>query len=343
MGRSKVPVDRLTEYLETRILAGTFETGTALPSVRRLAAKFNLSFGTTYRALEQLAEEGWLARAPGAGFRVNAPPAQDAYGIRIAVVLEVASENITSGYLCYHVLLGLRAMAAKSGCSLHLTNLQSELSAERLKRIVNGMAGVIFIGGYDITMREMNLPCPAVGVLMLRSYQGQVSTINIDVFDVVQQACAFFGGKGIVKVVIFTSAKPLYQMIGTLFRVAMQTNGGEAELVVGVPDEKMHFEKGTGYFFTSDHVLQIVSNRYCQRFGVPLAEHHVVLGVDGKRLINPDYHPFPTIAVDWEEMGRIAFEELLRRLQFPESPGRNQSVAGKLILPNGSIGTILDR
>ncbi|MGE4565279.1 MAG: hypothetical protein AB7F32_10455, partial [Victivallaceae bacterium] len=66
-------------------------------------------------------------------------------------------------------------------------------------------------------------------------------------------------------------------------------------------------------------------------------------GVDGKRLINPEYHPFPTIAVDWDEMGRIAFEELLRRLQFPESPGRNQSVAGKLILPNGSIGTILDR
>ncbi len=343
MGRSKVPVDRLTEYLETRILAGTFETGTSLPSVRRLASKFNLSFGTTYRALEQLTREGWLIRASGSGFRVNAPPAQDAYGIRIAVVIEVASENITSGYLCYHVLLGLRAMAAKSGCSLHLINLQGELNPERLKKIVNGMAGVVFIGGYDLSLREMQLSCPAVGVLMLRSYEGQVSTINIDVFDVVQQACHYFASRGIVEVVIFTSAKPLYHMIGTLFRVAMQTWGSEVELVVGVPDEKMHFEKGVGYFFTSDHVLQIVSSRYCQRYGVPLAEHHTVLGVDGKRLINPDYHAFPTIAVDWEEMGRIAFEELLRRLQSPESAARNQSVAGKLILSSGSNGAILDQ
>ncbi len=331
MGRSKVSTDQLTEYIETRILAGTFQNGDALPSVRRLAAKFKLSFGTAYRALEHLVTEGWLIRREGEGFRVNAPPSSDGYGMRIAVIMEVSSESINSGYLCYHVLLGLRAAAAQSGCFLQITQLSCEqLDAVRLKKITAGAAGVIFVGSYDLKMWEMHLGCPAVGLLMLNSYGGVVSTVNIDLFDTVRQASHFFADRTIVRSVIFTSAKPFYLALGKMFRAAMQEHGS-AELVIGMPEEKLVFTRGTGYFFTSDHILQMVSERYFREFGVPLAHDHVVLGVDGKRLINPEYHSFPTLALDWEYMGLVAFDELRRRLQAPDSPARSQSVAGHLV------------
>ena len=334
MGRRKADSDRLVQYLETRILAGTFRAGELLPSVRRLAGRFDLSYGTAYRTMEWLCTEGWLEKRLGDGFFVKAPPAADDFGIRVGVVLEVSNEKINSGFLCYHALLGIRSAAAEHNISLKIFYVHCDrLTEDLVREMAASVAGLIFIGSYDWKMWSMQLPCPAAGILMLRAYNGQVSTVNIDIYDTVMQAFDFFGRAVVKRHVVYTSIRPIFMAIAQRYCDEVRAVGGKVELITGMPEERLNFEAGVGYFFTSDQMLQQVSEWYKARNGVPLSEHHLVLGVDGKRLINPEYHRFPTIALDWCEVGRAALEELYRRLNDPESSGRSQSLCGKLIMP----------
>ena len=54
-----------------------------------------------------------------------------------------------------------------------------------------------------------------------------------------------------------------------------------------------------------------------------LVEKHIVLSVDGKCLHVPDFEKVPTLAADWQSIGRYAFQECLFRMEHPgEIPRR---------------------
>ena len=52
--------EQLINYLEERLLAGEYRPGMRIPSVRRLAAKFCLSYGSAIRGIDFLCEQGKL-------------------------------------------------------------------------------------------------------------------------------------------------------------------------------------------------------------------------------------------------------------------------------------------
>lgn len=73
MQNSGVPIyQQIADSFKTDILAGRYEKGEFLPSIRGLAKDLKISVITTMKAYEQLADEGLITAAQGKGFYVNA-------------------------------------------------------------------------------------------------------------------------------------------------------------------------------------------------------------------------------------------------------------------------------
>lgn len=73
MQNSGVPIyQQIADSFKTDILAGRYEQGEFLPSIRGLAKDLKISVITTMKAYEQLADEGLITAAQGKGFYVNA-------------------------------------------------------------------------------------------------------------------------------------------------------------------------------------------------------------------------------------------------------------------------------
>lgn len=85
----RVPIDRadptaitvqIAEDLRRRIAGGEFGEDRRMPSLRALAAEYEVAELTAHAAVKQLQNEGLLVSAPGRGTYVRAPggPAPDA-------------------------------------------------------------------------------------------------------------------------------------------------------------------------------------------------------------------------------------------------------------------------
>lgn len=65
---SGVPLyEQIVEQVRQQIMAGELAAGTALPSLRALAAELRVSLITTTRAYNDLAAEGLIVNVPGKG------------------------------------------------------------------------------------------------------------------------------------------------------------------------------------------------------------------------------------------------------------------------------------
>ena len=63
---------QIASQFEADILAGKYEQGEYLPSIRGLAKELKISVITTMKAYELLAEQGLVTAVQGKGFYVNA-------------------------------------------------------------------------------------------------------------------------------------------------------------------------------------------------------------------------------------------------------------------------------
>ena len=64
--------EQIYHQVRAAILAGHWPPGTALPTVRDLAAHLGVHFNTVARAYRRLAREGWVTSRPGRGTVVQA-------------------------------------------------------------------------------------------------------------------------------------------------------------------------------------------------------------------------------------------------------------------------------
>ena len=331
MGRNPISTTRLLDYIESRILAGEYSPGEVLPSVRRFAAKFKLSYGTTYRAFERLCENGVLEQKPNHGFFVRRSPLRRNDGGRQIFVFMETSANPAGGGMMYHALLGARDVGEPAGFELSVVDRHCGfVSTDFFREASRQCDGMLLLSAYDWYLADFESACPAVGMLMLNSYGGRLSTVNADLYDTAKKAVDYFLNCGVNRVVLFSSPKPIYRQRGRLFFQAWNDLGGRAEFVDVISPANYDFQPGCGYFFTSDDWFNYASCAYCERTGRRLEQDFPVLSADGKHQISPDYPAFPTITFDWRELGRLAMEELLRRIHSPESRARNLSLCGTL-------------
>lgn len=326
---------QLVEYIESRIVSGEYGVGSRLPSIRRFAAKFRLSYGTAYRAVEKLCENGLLEQRGPSGVFVRA---RRSIGTgrsgRIAVLMEPYVGESGTG-LCHTAFMGMLDAASKAGYQLLVQYVSgTNITPELIRRTAGTADGVILLNEYDSELGGYpQLPCPTVGMLVQNSWNGRISTVNLDPLEMACCAELYFrrARTFLRRVKIFASPKPVYLTRGRLFKRQWEERGGRAEFHVGLPTDG--YEEDCGYFFTSDQLLQSASAAYLADTGEQLAARYAVLSVDGKQFLDPDFFRFPTIAADWQRMGECVLSEMLRLLNDPRALPRNINICGRLRLP----------
>jgi DNA-binding LacI/PurR family transcriptional regulator len=304
-----------------------------LPSVRRLATKFKLSFGTAYRAIHTLIERGLLEQRGTSGLFIKSRRVSPDGGAgRVAVILGPAL-SVTTG-LFHAAFLGIESAAARAGLQLEIHHVAlDKLNADKLRSIAAVTDGILLFGEYDAYLREFPvLPCPVVALQFASSWNGMISTVNIDIYDMAVTAAQYFSelDRVLRKITVYSSPKPIFVARAQAFESRWRSLGGRCEIQLGYPQDIAAYEKDCGFFFTSDHWLQNAAADYRQAHGTALTDDFVVLGVDGKQFLDPDFFRFPTISVDWRRMGEITFAELRRRMAEPEAGARCISICGKL-------------
>jgi DNA-binding LacI/PurR family transcriptional regulator len=328
VSEARLAAGKLVEYIEAKILSGDYRPGDGLPSVRRLAGKFGLSYSTAYRTLAKLADGGTLLRDEAGAFRAGRlPPAGGAPTRKIGLVIE----GMTTGHsLTDSLLLGIRDVAAGSEYELDILQVHpTHFSGKTLTELGGRYDGLMLLNSYDRFLTVFECACPAVGVMMQNSYNGRLPLLNIDPVDAARQAVNYFLGKA-HRVVIISSPAPAYRIRAQIFRMFWEEIGGEAVFLDGWQSENYRYDTASGYFFSSDTMLQMASEAYENEHGVRLAADHAVLGVDGKRRCNPDFHEFPSIGIDWRELGHLAAEELFRQFADPLAGKRSILLTGTL-------------
>jgi DNA-binding LacI/PurR family transcriptional regulator len=329
---------KLVEYIETRIVSGEYRVGSRIPSVRRFGAKFGMSYGTVYRSIEHLCEVGVLERKGSDGIFVKSRRVlgNGGGGGRIAVIMAPYVMEKESG-LCHTAFMGIQDMALKYGYGLQISYIPtSNVNEHVVREAVREADGVILLNEYDHAMPDFpRLAIPAIGMLMQNSCNGRLALVNIDPIDMAKTAVNFFMERRsyLRKMYIYGSNKPVYAVRARLFKTFWEWGGGRVDIFTEPPNEYTAYEEDCGYFFTSDQWAQIACETYMARTGELLTDRHLILGVDGKQLLDPDFFRFPTIATDWRRIGEVLIEEMARMLREPNAFTRNINICGKLTIP----------
>lgn len=320
--------DPFVEYILTRILSGEYPLGARLPSLRRLAPKFNLTYGAAHRRAEALVRSGILRSRHGRGLFVNRTEITDG-PLRGKPLLALVQHGEHAG-MSYTALLGFQNRAAQAGFRVELHKVQvHELNADHLAELLAGCAGAAFFKEYDAALDRLPDRLPLVGTLMNRTYGGRLSLVNLDPVATAEQATDYFRRHGVERVVVCSNPRPVYRERAEKFSDCWRLQGGHCQLEYRYWPA-LRFTSGQGYFFSSDERYYNQDQEYFRHTGRHLADDCVVLSADGKQRTEPDWPVFPSVTVDWREIGGVMFEELFRRLNDPAAPGRVQLLAGAL-------------
>jgi prepilin-type processing-associated H-X9-DG protein/prepilin-type N-terminal cleavage/methylation domain-containing protein len=324
---------RLADYILARIASGEYPVGMKIPSMRRLAAKFKMPYSTVQWQMELLTQNGILKTLAGKGTFVASTeifPKRNSHR-KIAAFVEpaVIGQQTSISYLA---LLEFQQQAIAAGfeveiCPVPYTGMTNEL----FRRHTAECCGAALFKEYDAKLAEFESDLPTVATLMCHSYGGRISLVNIDEYQVAELAAAYFRHHQLSEVAVLASTPPLYYRRAVAFETLWKHESRDCRIhrFTEVPEL---FSREKGYFFTSDSLLRIYYSNYMQQYGRRLDQDFVILGVDGKRRLNPDWPVFSTIAIDWREIGGCMFAELKRLIETPDAIRRSIAVGGRLML-----------
>jgi DNA-binding transcriptional regulator YhcF (GntR family) len=327
----------MIQYLERDILSGRLKAGDKIPSLRDLMELFSLSKGTVARGLDSLCERGFLEKHIGSGtfVRKNRSLANNSNKQAITIFCPHDIDTLSRGATMFsQILMGIKDAAKIKNRDLSvirgLGDNALRILPEQLDYANENSPGVIFIGEYDTFHRELDLRIPAVGVFMQNSYDNRLSIINLDAWDAALKACEHFKKHRQQHVVIVSNAQPVFANRARVFDYLWKSMGGTSE--IKVIDEKTATLPGKdAYFFASDSIAQNTMINTFDLSGIKIHESCCVCGVEGKRLLDPNFYAFPTYAVDWHYMGKYVFEEINYRIENLGAPARRIDVSGHFI------------
>ena len=337
MGKSQ----RLAEYLKSMIFSGAYPPGSRIPSIMELCQQYDFSYGAVQRGVESLQKEGLLIRS-GRRIVVANNRMMPRGRTRIAVVLPEPELGVwpwsqwMGPGLFSMALLGIQEAALQRNCWLSLLHVDREdESISTMTELRERMDGMIVFNEFEHLNRDVIGPMPTVGVLMSGNYR-DVSLLDIDAHFAARQAADYFENRGIRTVGIYTDARQTYLTRADAFRIEWYRRTGTMAKIVLRPDRRIlpepEFTPGSGLFFTSDTVTYLYAESYTAKHpGRSLYQDFPLVSMDGKRLIVEHYGIFPTIAVDWREIGYAALEECLALITRPGRPCRAIHFPGQLV------------
>ncbi len=314
---------KMISYLEERLIAGVYSPGDRLPSLRFLMRKFNLSYGTVQRGVEYLlARTGRLEKQPCRGLYCRRDEPESGGGIPgqgITLGIFYSPRQQKPG-LYYTALKSISSHARRDQCRLKMIPLfQTDATEEFMQEQARGCSGVILLQEYDAVLDTLRLPVPVVGIMMENSYNGTISTVNLDFWSSAEMAVQYFHKHKCKTVMICGSHEEVYTRRGLAFAMLWKKNGHTCKQVHSFPRV---YRADAGYLFTSDSWANQAAEKFQKQYGRALSEEHCILGMDGKQLLTPGFHHFPSIAVNWELIGAAAYCQCLERIRHPDLPAQ---------------------
>lgn len=333
----------LTDHIRAMISAGAYGPGSRLPSIRQLAGDFNLSIGGVQRVIAKLESSGLLESRRGAGIFVRPGDGAPFRGKvrRIAVIMENNPSKLES--YCAHAMRGIEEKAAEHGCILELDYRGCSISARELEEKA-AVSDAMFLLGmrYDELLEPANFSCPVIGVEIGNRHGGKASVLSLDPFAAAELAVEFFRARDYRQVVVYMAEYPQLCDRAVIFKNRWEEIGAVEVRNVAVspypadPKHRTHLARpyhynlpveyfnrpDCGYLFTSSDFYRHAVTQHRDRFGANPNLSNAILTYDGKPFLVPGYEPGNTVMPDWVEVGRCAFNELLRRLQNPGCPSR---------------------
>ena len=321
----------MVDYIRERICVGDFASGNKLPSMRTLQERFDLSFTSVKGGIDYLCGVGLLEMRPRSGVYVKRGAEPDKSAVCRIALFAFAGELRSSGGVYSTVFLGLQRFAEGHGISLMVDCIpRATVTIDSINTAAKGADAIIFMSEYDATLSDLSSSVPAVGVCMHDSFGGKISVVDIDPYQTAKLAVDYFSEKEVDTVVLVfrDDLPPSYLHRQTAFADLWRANGGIIEEISVADDPR--FLSDNGYFFATSSMLQECSLKSLEDHGKILSERVTVLGVDGKNLINPDFHAAPCVALDWQLVGQCAMEECLRRINNPGVLPRRIYLPGKM-------------
>lgn len=327
--KHKTQYMQIVNYLEARICSGELVSGTKVPSLRKLAKEFDVSIGTIRRSFDYLRDKGILEMRSGSGVYVTECRGGESSEFaqnKLRISVFAVNDDLNNFY-CAHALLGLQE-AVGSKCTL-ITNFCEYNNVDCLPKdlLENAAAesdALVFLGCYDHVLKSLPSTKVCVGMEVHSSFNGVMSTVSLDPLNAAEMACNFFKEKGYKKVKVFYSSMPVYNFRMQVFCDLWEEYGIVEKhfLKGGVTDLSQLDDTDVAYYFTSDTEYNCFAHKYRKELDKVLVENRCVLSVDGKSVLLPNYEPINSISVDWKKMGKIVYEECIRRVSTPGSKSR---------------------
>jgi DNA-binding LacI/PurR family transcriptional regulator len=324
---------KMVNYLQEQIYAGHFATGSKLPTIRELQKQFDLSYTSAKRGIDYLCKIGLVESRPRSGVYVLERPMQKSNSSNIRIALFTTGGELRRVNGIYSsVFVGIQRFAEQHEYSLSVHYLPSEeVNSKRIIELSAGANGVIFLGEYDSYLNSLSIPVPCVGVCMHDSFNGTLSIVDLDPFHCATASVNYFQSKEIKEVIITTDKlfSDSYKNREQIFAQLWEKNGGN--ISYEYLSDKQPVKPNEAYFFATTSLFQKYSSYVLSQTGKQLFELAEVLSVDGKNLINPDFHNTSVIALDWSLVGIAAMEECLRRVNNPGSIPHRIYLRGHLV------------
>ncbi len=325
---------KMIAYLREQICIGAYRSGSKLPSIRDLEKQFSISYTSAIRGIDYLCSLDLAKKHPRSGVYVKNPrlKANDENNYKIA--LFVSEGKLLKTHNIYStVFWGIQTFAEENKCSLLLNYMSiPEAKEDKIIEMSHGADALIFITEYDENLKNLSVAVPAVGVCMHSSLSGKISIVDIDPYQVAELAVEYYKSRKLTNIVIVSrdNISPSYRNREKVFSDMWLECGGK--IIHATLSDELKATKDTGYFFSTSSLLQVYSQMILENTGKILADQTVVLGVDGKNLIDPGFHWAPSIALDWQTVGRVAMEECIHRIKNTGSLPKKIYLPGRLVL-----------
>ena len=236
-------------------------------------------------------------------------------------------------------LHGLEKTALEQGYRILLTPLDQgeENFLQQIQHQLQCSSGAVFLQEVDQIFSQVPPSFPCVGISTVNDFGGRMTLIDLDPINCAEQAVQYLLQQGIRSVRTCTDKRPCYRMRTDLFEQRWRDAGGTVLERIGLSIQQftpIEYDPAVGIFFSSDNVAHLYAEDFARKYpGKELAREIPVISVDGKRMLMPEFHPFPTIAADWFEIGCVAFEEILQMIEYPGRRRRRIWMPCRLEIP----------
>jgi GntR family transcriptional regulator of arabinose operon len=350
------------EELLAEIQSGVYKPGERLPSEAVLCVRFQASRITVAKAFQSLQRDRLVTRRPGSGTYVEKPARQDSLQFGL-LIPDLGTTDIFEP-ICQGIM---RSPAAKShsltwGNSMGLDSDRVE-AAEYLcqQYITQKVAGVFFAPAeFSQTRDEANrkiarmLEVAGIPVVLLdRCFEPYPDRSNFDLVGIDNHRAAFLltrhllqaGAKRVVFAMRSNSAATVDARVAGYREARFRLCGGECGSVVSGDFEDTKFvkrmldhEKPDGIVCAND-VTAARLMRTLVALGVSIPWDVKMVGLDDVSYAKFLSTPLTTLRQDCAEIGAVAMEVMMDRIQRPDQPVKDIRVRTELVIRN-SCGSI---